>query len=70
MGDGGRERDGNLGVEMGILGGGDGDLGVKKGNWGWGSLPILPSKESSGREWRGIGIVGEPACCSVSMFFC
>ena len=26
---------------------GEGDLE------GWGSLPILPSKESSGREWRG-----------------
>ena len=21
--------------------------------WGWGSLPISPSMESSGREWRG-----------------
>ena len=37
----------------GDMGGGDGDMGVEKGIWGWGSLPILPSKESSGREWRG-----------------
>ena len=78
---------------------GEGDLG------GWGSLPILPSKESCVREWRGnwycrgthtlwrgdlgdedlclfrqarrvegesgggIGIAGEPAHCSVSVFF-
>ena len=26
---------------------------VERGIWGWGSLPILPSKESCGREWRG-----------------
>ena len=26
---------------------------VERGIWGWGSLPILPSMESSGREWRG-----------------
>ena len=43
-------------------GGGDGDVGggdcdvedCGKGDLGgWGSLPISPSKESSGREWRG-----------------
>ena len=33
--------------------GGDWDMGVEMGIGGWGSLPILPSKESSGREWRG-----------------
>ena len=111
MGDGGRERDRDLGGGEGDLrgggegdlGGGEGDLGrdrdvgggdcdvegcgegicgvgifayfakqgefwervegelvlqgnphvVERGIWGWGSLPILPSKESSGREWRG-----------------
>ena len=75
MGEGGRERDGDLGgdgdlgVERGILGVVErgiwgGEMGiwvvetvmwrvVERGIWGWGSLPILPSKESSGREWRG-----------------
>ena len=106
MGDGGGERDGDLGetvisgVERGLWGwwrGGDGDLVggdcdvegrgegdlgvgifayfakqgecwervdgelvlqgnldiVERGIWGWGSLPISPSKESVGREWRG-----------------
>ena len=60
MGDGGRERDrdlgggdGDLGGGDGDLGGGDGDLGMEKGICGWGSLPISPSKESSGREWSG-----------------
>ena len=81
MGDGGRERDRDLGggdrnlgvkkeiwrVETGIWGwkwgsgggdgdleGGDGDRGGGKGDLGgWGSLPISPSKENSGREWRG-----------------
>ena len=92
--------DGDLGGgDYDVEGCGDGDLG------GWGSLPIFPSKESCGREWRGnwycrgnhmlwrggsgggglclfcqarrvlgesgggIGIAGEPAHCSVSVFF-
>ena len=42
------EGDGDLvGGDYDVEGHGDGDLG------GWGSLPNLPSKESSGREWRG-----------------
>ena len=67
MGDGGRERDRDLGVEtgiwrletgiwrveMGIWGMETVIWGVDMGIWGWGSLPILPSKESSLREWRG-----------------
>ena len=126
MGDGGGERDGDLGgdsnlggregfwgvVERGIWG----EMGiwlvetvmwrvVERGMWGWGSLPISPSMESCGREWRGnwycrgtqmlwrgdlgggdlclfcqarrvvgesgggIGITGEPTCCSVFVFF-
>ena len=118
MGEGGRERDGDLGGDGNLWGGegdlgGDGDLGGgdcdvegrERGIWGWGSLPIFPSKESCGREWRGnwycrgtcmlwkggsgggdlclfcqarrvlgesgggIGIAGEPAHCSVSVFF-
>ena len=74
MGDGGGERDGDLGGDSN-LGGGEGGLGVvergiwgemgiwlvetvmwrvvERGMWGWGSLPILPSMESCGREWRG-----------------
>ena len=62
------EGDGNLGGGEGALGGGgEGDLGemgiwlvetvmwrvVERGIWGWGSLPISPSKESAGREWTG-----------------
>ena len=51
-------------AERGILiWGGDSDLGVERGIWGWGSLPIFPSKESCGREWKGISIAGEPAHC-------
>ena len=119
MGEGGGERDGDLGGDD-DLGGGEGDLGEDgdlhggdcdveghgEGDLGgWGSLPIFPSKESCGREWRGnwycrgtcmlwrggsggwgsflfcqarrvlgesrggIGIAGEPTCCSVSVFF-
>ena len=69
-GDGGREivgdegvggdvgaGDGDLGGGDGDLGGGDGDLGGGDGNWG-------------GGETGGIGITGEPARCTVSMFFC
>ena len=102
-----------------MRGGGEGDPGemgiwvvetvmwrvVERGIWGWGCFPISPSKDSSGREWKGnwycrgtrtlwrggcggddvclffqarrvlgesgggIGIAGEPACCSVSVFF-
>ena len=112
--------DSNLGGGEGGLGGdGEGEMGemgiwlvetvmwrvVERGMWGWGSLPILPSIESCGGEWRGnwycrgtwrlwsggsgggdlclfcqarrvvgesgggIGITGEPAHCSVSVFF-
>ena len=62
MGDGG---DSNLGGGEGALGGGgEGEMGIwlvetvmwrvmERGIWGWGSLPILPSKESAGREWMG-----------------
>ena len=61
MGDGGGERDRDLGGggEGGLWGDGDlgcGDCDVKgsgEGSGGWGSLPILQSKESCGREWRG-----------------
>ena len=61
MGDGGRERDRDLGVGDRDLEGGDGDLEGRDGDLGggegdlggWGSLPILPSKESSERDWRG-----------------
>ena len=83
IGDGGRERDGDLGGE-GDVGGGEGDVGVvemgiwvletvmwrvvERGIGGWGCLPILPSKESSGREWRGIGIAGEPGHCGEGDF--
>ena len=53
LGDGDRDLDdgvGDLGSEDGDLGGGDGDLGGGEGDLGgWVSLPILPSKESSGR---------------------
>ena len=53
MGEGGRERDGDLG-EMVILGWRGGSRGWWiGGSGGWGSLPIFPSKESCGREWRG-----------------
>ena len=54
------------GGDCDVEGRGEGDLGVgiwvvetvmwrvvERGSGGWGSLPILPSKESSGREWRG-----------------
>ena len=59
MGSGGGEGDLGGGGEEGL--GGDGDLrggdcdveGRGEGNQGWGSLPISPSKESCGREWRG-----------------
>ena len=53
MGDGGRERDRDLGVGDRDLEGGDGDLEGRDGDLGGGSLPILPSKESSERDWRG-----------------
>ena len=47
-GEGDRGGDGDVGGgDCDVEGHGEGDLG------GWGSLPILPSKESSGREWRG-----------------
>ena len=60
MGDGDRERDRDLGVEMGMWRVEMGIWGVEMGIWGWGSLPILPSKESSGREWGGLVLQGNP----------
>ena len=58
----------------GESGGGIGIAGEPRRLWrggsrGWGSLPISPSKDSSGREWRGTGIAGETARCTVSVFF-
>ena len=72
--------DGDLGggdVALGdvALGGGDGDLGVKSvvgdGDLGGGDFCLFfqrrrVSLESGG----GIGITGEPARCTVSVFFC
>ena len=84
MGDGGRERDGDLGGGDGDLGDGDGDLeggdrdlGVETGIWGWrqgfggGDLCLFcQARRVLGESGGEIGIAGEPACCSVSVFFC
>ena len=60
-GDGGREIVGDVALG-GDVGGGDGDLGGGDGDLGGGD-------EVCG-EGRGIGITGESARCTVSVFFC
>ena len=78
MGDGGRERDRDLGDGDGDLEGGDrdleggdGDLGGREGDLGGGDLCLFcQASRVLGESGGGIGIAGEPAHCSVSVFFC
>ena len=78
IGDGGGERDGDLGGggEGGL--GGDGDLGggdcdgegSGEGDLGGGDLCLFcQARRVVGESGGGIGIAGEPTCCSVSVFF-
>ena len=56
---------------MGIWGSGDGDMGGREGDLGGGDLCLFcQARRVLGESGGGIGIVGEPAHCNVSMFFC
>ena len=83
IGEGGRERDGDLG-EDGNMGGGEGDLGGD-GDLGGGDCDVEGCGEGDleggdlclfsqarrvvGESGGGIGIAGEPTPCSVFVFF-
>ena len=67
MGDGGREMFGDSG-----LGGGDGDLGGSDGVVGGDGdfCLFFQRRRASLESGGGISITGEPARCTVSVFFC
>ena len=67
-GDGGREIFGDAALG-GDVGGGDGDVGGGDGDVGGGDGDLGGGDEVCG-EGVGIGITGEPAYCTVSVFFC
>ena len=77
MGDWGGERVGDLGGGGEGEMGGDGDLGggycdveVSGGGvWGWDLCLFCQARRVMGESGGGIGIAGEPGCCSVSVFF-
>ena len=86
IGDGGRERDRDLGGGEGDMGGGgegdpggdDGDLGGGdcdvegrgEGDLGGGDVCLFcQARRVLGESGGGIGIAGEPAHCTVSVFF-
>ena len=64
-------RDGDLGGRDGDLGVGDGDLeGGDAEVDSWDFLLFFQRRRVCGESGGGIGITGEPACCTMSMFFC
>ena len=58
------------GVEIQLLGGGDADLGGGDADVdSWDFCLFFQRRRVCGESGGGMGITGEPACCTVSVFF-